>query len=43
MSPGDIQGSQDPCHYMCFILRNKNIWFMGGDLKGFRDITHFMK
>ena len=22
---------------------NKNIWFMGGDLNGFRDITHFMK
>ena len=23
--------------------KEQYIWFMGGDLNGFRDITHFMK
>lgn len=24
-------------------MEQEYIWFMGGDLKGFRDIKHFMK
>ena len=39
MHPGDTQGS----HVTKCALRNKNVWLMGGDLNGFRDITHFMK
>ena len=26
-----------------YLKEQEYIWFMGGDLNGFRDITHFMK
>ena len=29
MPPGDPLGSQDPCHLMCLIIRNKNIYGLG--------------
>ena len=29
MPPGDPPGSQDPCHLMCLIIRNKNIYGLG--------------
>ena len=30
MPPGDPLGSQDPCHLMCLIISNKNIYGLGG-------------
>ena len=36
-------GPRDPCHNMAYHKEQQYIWFIGGDLNSFRDITHFMK